>query len=90
MKLQLTLRIASLAGMLTALGAFAAPAFAAGPEVVAGPSADPQCFAPWTDKTKFFKYAAKKGPFRIALANGYIAHLAYPDDPNGESLRGAA
>ena len=50
------------------------PAYAAGPEVVAGPSADPQCFAPWTDKTKFFKFPAKKGPYRIALANGYIAN----------------
>ena len=29
---------------------------------------------PWTDKTKFFKYPAKKGPYRVALANGYIAN----------------
>ena len=29
---------------------------------------------PWTDKTKFFKFPAKKGPYRIALANGYIAN----------------
>ena len=62
------------AGMAVAACAFAAPAYAAGPEVVAGPAADPGCFAPWTDKTKFFKYAAKKGPYRIALANGYIAN----------------
>ena len=48
--------------------------FAAGPEIVAGPSADPQCFAPWTADTKFFKFPAKKGPYRIALANGYIAN----------------
>ena len=60
--------------MLTAACAFSAPAFAAGPEVVAGPSADPQCFVPWSDKTKFFKCPAKKGPFRIALANGFIAN----------------
>ena len=60
--------------MLTAACAFSAPAFAAGPEVVAGPAADPGCFAPWTDKTKFFKFPAKKGPFRIALANGFIAN----------------
>ena len=50
------------------------PALAAGPEIVAGPAADAKCFAPWSDKTKFFKYPAKKGPFRIALANGYIAN----------------
>jgi ribose transport system substrate-binding protein len=60
--------------MLTAACAFSAPAFAAGPELVAGPAADPGCFAPWTDKTKFFKFPAKKAPFRIALANGYIAN----------------
>ena len=39
-----------------------------------GPSAEPQCFVPWTSDTKFFKYPAKKGPFRVALANGYIAN----------------
>ncbi|HEY1945042.1 MAG TPA: sugar ABC transporter substrate-binding protein [Roseiarcus sp.] len=53
---------------------FTTMARAAGPEVVAGPSADPTCFAPWTAQTKFFKYSAKKGPFRVALANGYIAN----------------
>ena len=41
---------------------------------MAGPSADPECFAPWTAQTKFFQYPAKKGPFRIALANGFIAN----------------
>ena len=60
--------------MLTAACAFSTPAYAAGPEVVAGPASDPGCFVPWTDKTKFFKYPAKKGPYRIALANGYIAN----------------
>jgi ribose transport system substrate-binding protein len=63
--------ICALAG---AAFAAVAPAFAAGPEIVAGPAADPQCFAPWASDTKFFKYPAKKGPFRIALANGYIAN----------------
>ena len=62
--------------LLTALAASAlgAPAYAAGPQIVAGPSSDPQCFAPWTEKTKFFKWPAKKPPYRIALANGYIAN----------------
>ena len=60
--------------MLTAGCAFLAPALAAGPEVVAGPASDPGCFVPWTDKTKFFKWPAKKGPYRIALANGFIAN----------------
>jgi len=44
------------------------------PEVVSGPAADPECFAPWTADTKFLKYPAKEGPYRIALANGYIAN----------------
>ncbi|CAN5299033.1 sugar ABC transporter substrate-binding protein [soil metagenome] len=44
------------------------------PEVVAGPSAEPECFAPWAADTKFFKFPAKPGPYRIALANGYIAN----------------
>ncbi len=47
---------------------------AAGPEVVSGPSADPKCFVPWASDTKFFKFKAKKPPYRIALANGYIAN----------------
>jgi len=57
-----------------ALLAFQTVATAAGPEVVSGPAAQPDCFAPWSADTKFFKYPAKKGPFRIALANGYIAN----------------
>src|SRR5271169_7263059 len=65
---------AALAGLFAAVGPLGAPAYAAGPEVVAGPAADPNCFVPWTDKTKFFKFPAKKAPYRIALANGYIAN----------------
>jgi ribose transport system substrate-binding protein len=53
---------------------FSATAGAAGPEIVAGPSAEPECFAPWSADTKFFKFPAKKPPYRIALANGYIAN----------------
>ncbi len=44
------------------------------PEIVSGPSADPECFAPWASDTKFFKFPKKEGPYRIALANGYIAN----------------
>jgi ribose transport system substrate-binding protein len=44
------------------------------PEIVPGPAADPGCFVSWSPETKFFKYPAKQGPFRIALANGYIAN----------------
>ncbi len=66
------LAISTAAGALLALAAGAA---AAAPEIVAGPASDPQCYVPRTPETKFFKYEAKTGPFRIALANGYIANL---------------
>jgi len=54
--------------------AIGSAAFAAGPQIVAGPSADAACYAPWSADTKFFKFPAKTGPYRIALANGYIAN----------------
>jgi ribose transport system substrate-binding protein len=79
---------AALAGLLLST----ALAYAAGPQIVAGPSKDAACFVPWTDKTKFFKYPAKKGPYRIALANGFIGNTwriqmiktakAYADQPD--------
>ena len=46
----------------------------ADPEIVSGPAAEPGCFAPWAADTKFFKFPKKDGPYRIALANGYIAN----------------
>ncbi len=58
--------------LLAAFGAV--PAEAAGPKIVSGPSADAGCFVPWTDKTKFFQYAKKPGPYRVALANGFIGN----------------
>src|SRR6266700_4698426 len=61
------------AAALSALFA-AGLATAAPPKVVSLPNSDAQCFAPWTKETKFFQYPAKKGPYRIALANGYIAN----------------
>ncbi|HWJ73292.1 MAG TPA: sugar ABC transporter substrate-binding protein [Kaistia sp.] len=57
-----------------AVGALATAAHAAGPEIVAGPSADPMCFKPWAAETKFFKFPKKEGPYRIALANGFIGN----------------
>lgn len=58
----------------TAFSLMSSAAMAAGPEIVAGPSAEPECFAPWTAETKFFQFPKKEGPYRIALANGYIAN----------------
>ena len=45
-----------------------------GPKVVTRPTPIRKCFAPWASDTKLFQYPAKKGPYRIALANGYIAN----------------
>ena len=67
----LTLAAGAATAVLMAFGA--APALA-DPEIVSGPAADPQCYVPWTDTTQFFKFPAKAGPYRIALANGYIAN----------------
>jgi ribose transport system substrate-binding protein len=49
-------------------------ALAAGPEVVSGPSAQPDCFVPWNADTKFFQWPKKEGPYRIALANGFVGN----------------
>src|SRR5258705_3233576 len=62
-------RIAAATTLLAAGLATAAP-----PKVVSLPNSDAQCFAPWATNTKLFQYPAKKGPYRIALANGYIAN----------------
>ena len=60
------------AASVTAL--FTCTAFAAGPKVVSGPAAEPECFVPWTKDTKFFQFPKKEGPYRIALANGFIGN----------------
>jgi ribose transport system substrate-binding protein len=67
-------RFASVGAVVAAGLAFSSVARAEGPEVVSGPAAEPECFVPWASDTKFFKFPAKQGPFRIALANGYIAN----------------
>ncbi|RUU84770.1 ribose ABC transporter substrate-binding protein, partial [Mesorhizobium sp. M7A.T.Ca.TU.009.01.1.2] len=69
--------IKSLVGGIVAATAFvmlSSSAIAAGPEIVKGPAAEPDCFAPWAADTQFFKFPKKDGPYRIALANGYIAN----------------
>jgi ribose transport system substrate-binding protein len=63
-----------LAGVTAAFCAVSGAALAGGMKVVSGPAADPQCFAPWSEKTKFFQWDKKPGPYRIALANGFIAN----------------
>jgi ribose transport system substrate-binding protein len=66
------MRCLSLGAALLTGATFAGSAIAQ--QVVAGPSAEPKCYVPWASDTQFFQYPAKKGPFRIALANGYIAN----------------
>lgn len=45
-----------------------------GPQTVAGPSMLPECFKPYAADTKFFQWAKKDGPYRIALANGFVGN----------------
>ena len=70
----LTRRKTSLAVAALLSSVFSFSAIAAGPEIVSGPAADAKCFVPWADNTKFFKYPKKEGPYRIALANGFIGN----------------
>jgi len=60
--------IAATALMLMGSAAFADP------EVTSGPGAEPDCYAPWSADTQYFKYPKKDGPYRIAFSNGYIAN----------------
>jgi ribose transport system substrate-binding protein len=68
MKLLTVTSAAVAALMMTTAVAIAEPA------IVSGPAEDAQCYVPWDDSTQFFQFAAKTGPFRVALANGYIAN----------------
>src|SRR4051812_42176194 len=52
----------------------AGSALAAGPAVVNGAGENPACFKPWDANTKFFQWPAKKGPYRMALANGFVGN----------------
>jgi ribose transport system substrate-binding protein len=67
------LRFASAAAIMAVTLSMSA-AQAAGPEIVAGPGADPACFKPLSAETKYFQWPAKSGPYRIALVNGFIAN----------------
>ena len=63
-------------GIVAAAAALVAStaALAAGPSVVSGPGENPTCFKPWDANTKYFQWPAKKGPYRIALANGFVGN----------------
>jgi ribose transport system substrate-binding protein len=68
------MKTAYMLGTALATLAFAGTVALAEPEIVSGPSDEADCYVPWTAETKFFKFPAKEGPFRIALANGFIAN----------------
>ena len=79
-----------------ALLATGTAAQAAGFKVVSGPSADAKCYVPWAEQTKFLQYPKKNGPYRVALANGFIGNTwriqmiktakAYADQPDVKKL----
>src|SRR5262245_2768776 len=64
---------------------------AAGPQIVSGPSADADCFKPWSADTKYFQWPKKNGTYRIEIVNGFIGNTwriqmiktakAYADQP---------
>lgn len=62
------------AGLTAALMVLASGTALAAPKTVAGPASDPQCMVPWQADTHFMQFPKKNGPYRIALANGYIAN----------------
>jgi ribose transport system substrate-binding protein len=69
MKLQLCAVSGTLvAGLLASTVAFA------GPKIVSGPGANPECFKPWSSATKFFQWDKKPGPYKIALVNGFVGN----------------
>jgi ribose transport system substrate-binding protein len=59
----------TLAGLLLSTTAWA------GPKIVSGPGANPECFKPWSDKTKYFQWEKKPGPYKIALVNGFVGNI---------------
>ncbi len=59
---------------MTAAAILIASTAIAGPKTVDGPSIDPNCFAPWSDKTSFMQWEAREGPYRIAVVNGFVGN----------------
>ena len=53
--------------LLAASGLLAAQAFAADTYL-------PNCFKPFTSDTKVMQFPAKKPPYRIAMANGFVGN----------------
>lgn len=66
--------IVGVGGAFLLSSVFTLDAQAAGPKIATAASSDPECFVPWSEKVKMFQYPQKKGPYRIALANGFVAN----------------
>jgi len=65
----------SVACLIAAVIGFTSPVAAQqSPKVVSGPGANPQCFKPWAQTTKYFQWNKKNPPYRIALANGFVGN----------------
>ena len=64
------LRLAAVASVAM----FLSSAAMAGPKIVEGPGASPECFKPWAETTKFFQWDAKPGPYRVAVVNGFVGN----------------
>jgi ribose transport system substrate-binding protein len=85
--MKLGLRIIATVSALTLAGGMAL----AGPNVVDGPGANPECFAPWDETTAHFQWEGREGPYRIAIVNGFVGNTwriqmiktakAFADDP---------
>ena len=69
-----SLKVVAALGALVA-GLLSSAAYAAGPQVVKGPGAEPSCFAPWASDTKYFQWPKKAGPYKIAVVNGFVANV---------------
>lgn len=57
-----------------AVTALMAQSALAGPNVVSGPGADPECFAPWSADTKYLQWDAQQGPYKLAIVNGFVGN----------------
>jgi len=68
------MRRAMLPALLVGSCLLAAGPAVAGPSIVQGPGADPQCFKPWNAKIKYFQWQKKAGPYRIAVVNGFVGN----------------
>jgi ribose transport system substrate-binding protein len=69
-----SIKVVAALGALVA-GLLSSAAYAAGPQVVKGPGAEPSCFAPWASDTKYFQWPKKAGPYKIAVVNGFVANV---------------